>query len=52
MINKNDTTDSSTEYSRRDFLNVTASAVAFEFVPRHVLGDPEHARPSEKLNIA
>jgi len=37
--------------SRRDFMGAAAAA-AFTVVPRHVLGGPRNAAPSEKLNIA
>jgi predicted dehydrogenase len=37
---------------RRRFLGGVAGAAAFTIVPRHVLGGPEQAPPSEKLNIA
>jgi len=38
--------------SRRDFMGAAAAAAAFTVVPRHVLGGPRNAAPSEKLNIA
>jgi len=39
--------------SRRDFMGgAAAAAAAFTIVPRHVLGGPGRAAPSEKLNIA
>jgi len=38
--------------SRRRFLTATATSAAFIIVPRHVLGGPRGAAPSEKLNIA
>ncbi len=39
--------------SRRKFLgSAAAGAAAFTIVPRHVLGGPAHAAPSDKLNIA
>ena len=35
---------------RRRFLKAAAASVAgFTIVPRHVLGGPRHAAPSEKL---
>jgi predicted dehydrogenase len=37
---------------RRTFLKGTAAASAFTIVPRHVLGGPGYAAPSEKLNVA
>jgi len=40
------------QISRRQFLGTAASAAAFVFVPRHVLGGPRYVAPSEKLNIA
>jgi len=40
------------QISRRQFLGTAASAAAFVFVPRHVLGGPRYTAPSEKLNIA
>jgi predicted dehydrogenase len=38
--------------TRRDFMGGAAAATAFTIVPRHVLGGPGRAAPSEKLNIA
>jgi len=39
--------------SRRRFLGTTATTcLAFQIVPRHVLGGPGQTPPSEKLNIA
>jgi len=40
------------EITRRGFLGAAASAAAFTIVPRHVLGGPAQAAPSEKLHIA
>jgi len=38
--------------TRRNFLASAGAAAAFTIVPRHVLGGPAVAPPSEKLNIA
>ncbi len=38
--------------TRRAFMGGAAAAAAFTIVPRHVLGGPGRAAPSEKLNIA
>lgn len=38
--------------TRREFARAAASAAAFTIVPRHVLGGPGHASPSETLNLA
>ena len=40
------------QITRRQFLGNAAVAAAFTIVPRHVLGGPRYAAPSEKLNIA
>ena len=42
----------STYTKRRKFLSLTAGAMGFQIVPRHVLGGSKHTAPSEKLNIA
>lgn len=41
-----------TVYSRRKFLQLTATAAAFTVVPRHVLGGAGQVPPSEKLTLA
>ena len=38
--------------TRREFIGAAASIAAFTIVPRHVLGGPGFAAPSDKLNIA
>jgi predicted dehydrogenase len=38
--------------SRRAFIGGAATAAALSIVPRHVLGGPAYAPPSEKLNVA
>jgi len=38
--------------SRRDFMSAAATAAAFTFVPRHVLGGARYTSPSDKLNVA
>jgi predicted dehydrogenase len=38
--------------SRRDFMGAATAAVAFNFVPRRVLGGRRYISPSEKLNVA
>jgi len=40
------------DVTRRQFVSGAAAAAAFTIVPRHLLGGPGHAAPSEKLNIA
>ena len=40
------------EISRREFLGNAGGALAFTFVPRHVLGGLGYTAPSEKVNIA
>ncbi len=45
---KQTTKQQSSKISRRDFMGGAAAAMAFTFVPSHVLAQP----PSEKLNIA
>jgi hypothetical protein len=52
MGNRKDSGKRRFKISRRDFMEVAAAAAAFTIVPRHVLGDPRHIPPSEKLNIA
>ncbi len=45
--------DKNSGISRRRFMSTAATAVtAFTIVPRHVLGGPGIAPPSEKLNVA
>ncbi|MGA2617997.1 MAG: Gfo/Idh/MocA family oxidoreductase [Thermoguttaceae bacterium] len=39
-------------FSRRQLLGATAAATAATIVPRHVLGGPGQAPPSEKLRVA
>ena len=43
---------SSTNKSRRKFIQNTALASSFFIVPRHVLGGPGYLSPSDKLNLA
>jgi len=43
---------STPRFTRRRFLATTAVTAGVTIVPRHVLGGPQHAAPSEKLNIA
>ncbi len=45
-------TPSETISSRRRFLQLTATAVAFTVVPRHVLGGAGRIAPSEKITLA
>jgi len=49
---KNPTKQKERKMSRRDFMGAAAAVAAFTIVPRHVLGGPNNAAPSEKLNIA
>lgn len=39
-------------FSRRTFIKASTAAAAFTLVPRHVLGGPGYAAPSDRLNIA
>lgn len=43
---------STTVFSRRRFLQLTATAAAFCVVPRHVLGGAGQVAPSEKITLA
>src|SRR5688572_4038823 len=48
-----DPTNMFSNSSRRHFLKATAAtATAFSFLPRHVLGGPKFGAPSEKVNVA
>ncbi len=38
--------------TRREFLRTVSATAAITIVPRHVLGGPGHAAPSETLNLA
>ena len=49
---RNNKTNGKSRIPRREFLGTAASAAALTIVPRHVLGGPGHAAPSETLNIA
>lgn len=42
----------STQFTRRDFMGVTAAATAFTIVPRHVLGGSRYTAPSDMVNVA
>ena len=46
------TTNCKSRITRREFIGAAASVAAFTIVPRHVIGGPGIAAPSEKLNIA
>jgi len=46
------TSNSSRKISRRTFFQGSAAAAAFTIVPRQVLGGPQAAAPSDRLNIA
>lgn len=48
---KNSKTNGKSGITRRDFVGAAASVTAFTIVPRHVLGGPGNAAPSETLNI-
>ncbi|MHC4461788.1 MAG: Gfo/Idh/MocA family protein [Planctomycetota bacterium] len=52
MQNRKRTPLGNKKITRRDFMGGAAAAAAFTIVPRHVLGGPGRAAPSEKLNIA
>jgi len=48
-----DPTNSFSSFSRRHFIKATAAtATAFSFLPRHVLGGPKFVAPSGKVNVA
>lgn len=48
-----DPTNPLSNFSRRHFLKATAAtATAFSFLPRHVLGGPKFVGPNEKVNVA
>jgi len=49
---KNNKTNCKSRITRRRFIGAEAGATAFTIVPRHVLGGPSNAAPSEILNIA
>jgi len=49
---KNNKTNCKSGITRRRFIGAAAGATAFTIVPRHVLGGPGNAAPSETLNIA
>ena len=49
---KNNKANCESGITRREVIGAAASVAAFSIVPRHVLGGPGKAPPSEKLNIA
>ena len=49
---KKNKTNRKSRITRREFIGAAASVTALTIVPRHVLGGPGNAAPSEKLNIA
>ena len=44
--------ETNNNFSRRDFMGLTAAAAAFTIVPRHVLGGPGYMAPSDMVNVA
>ena len=43
---------STSDFSRRRFIELAAASGVFSIVPRHVLGGAEHVAPSEKITLA
>lgn len=52
MCSRSADSESTRSTSRRQFIQHAGALAAFSIVPRHVLGGPTYAAPSQRLNIA